>query len=197
MSGQTFNKLTIDGITYTAVDPTKLEKPSIAGVAGQVLVKTTDGTEWRTISAGATYTAGEGITISNNTINVDTAVIALKTDLFSGDYNDLNNRPSIPTKVSELTNDKGFVTETDLNTAIRDNAMVDGNGITITETKAIQVNVDNNSIIIESDNLKVNTTVIVSKEEYDLKIQEIEDTIGDINSALDTLNATADNIVGA
>lgn len=197
MSGQNFNKLTIDGITYTAVDPTKLEKPSIAGIAGQVLVKTADGTEWQNISAGAAYTAGEGISITNNTINVDTTVVALKTDLFSGDYNDLSNRPSIPTKVSELSNDKGFITETDLNTALRDNAMVDGNGITITETKAIQVNVDNNSIIIESDSLKVNTTVIVAKEEYDLKIQEIEDTIGDINSVLDTLNATADDIIGA
>jgi hypothetical protein len=197
MSGQNFNKLTIDGITYTAVDPTKLEKPSIAGIAGQVLVKTADGTAWQTISAGAAYTAGEGVSITNNTISVDTAVVALKTDLFSGDYNDLSNQPSIPTKVSELSNDKGFITETDLNTALRDNAMVDGNGITITETKAIQVNVDNNSIIIESDSLKVNTTVIVAKEEYDLKIQEIEDTIGDINSVLDTLNATADDIIGA
>ena len=197
MSGQNFNKLTIDGVTYTAVDPTKLEKPSVDGIAGQVLVKTEDGTEWRTISAGAAYTAGEGISITNNTIKVNTAVVALKTDLFSGDYNDLDNQPSIPTKVSELTNDKGFITEEDLNTAIRDNAMVDGNGITITETKAIQVNVDNNSIIIESDSLQVNTTVIVAKEEYNLKIQEIEDTIGDISSVLDTLNATADTIIGA
>ena len=42
---------------------------------------------------------------------------------FSGDYNDLTNKPSIPTKVSQLTNDKGYittipseyVTETELN----------------------------------------------------------------------------------
>ena len=30
---------------------------------------------------------------------------------FSGDYNDLTNKPSIPTKTSELTNDSGFLTE--------------------------------------------------------------------------------------
>lgn len=30
---------------------------------------------------------------------------------FSGDYNDLTNKPFIPTKTSELTNDAGFLTE--------------------------------------------------------------------------------------
>lgn len=31
---------------------------------------------------------------------------------FSGDYDDLTNKPSIPTKVSDLTNDTGFITNT-------------------------------------------------------------------------------------
>lgn len=31
----------------------------------------------------------------------------------SGDYNDLNNKPAIPTKTSELTNDSTFITSTD------------------------------------------------------------------------------------
>lgn len=30
---------------------------------------------------------------------------------FSGDYNDLKNKPTIPTKVSQLTNDKGYITD--------------------------------------------------------------------------------------
>lgn len=30
---------------------------------------------------------------------------------FNGDYNSLTNKPTIPTKVSELTNDSGFITE--------------------------------------------------------------------------------------
>lgn len=30
---------------------------------------------------------------------------------FSGDYNDLKNKPTIPTKVSELINDEGYLTE--------------------------------------------------------------------------------------
>lgn len=46
MSGQNFNKLTIDGVTYTAVDPTKLTKPTNEGTEGQVLIKTANGSEW-------------------------------------------------------------------------------------------------------------------------------------------------------
>ena len=44
---------------------------------------------------GSDYTAGQGITITNNEISVDTNVIATKSDL--------------PTKTSELTNDSNFI----------------------------------------------------------------------------------------
>lgn len=37
-------------------------------------------------------------------------VWSLKASGFSGDYNDLTNKPTIPTKTSELTNDSGFLT---------------------------------------------------------------------------------------
>ena len=36
---------------------------------------------------------------------------ALKSELFSKSYNDLTDKPTIPTKTSELTNDSGFITE--------------------------------------------------------------------------------------
>ena len=36
---------------------------------------------------------------------------------FSGDYNDLTNKPTIPSKTSELTNDSGFITNTDYATS--------------------------------------------------------------------------------
>ena len=39
----------------------------------------------------------------------------LKSDAFSGDYNDLTNKPTIPTKTSELTNDSDFITSSALN----------------------------------------------------------------------------------
>lgn len=36
---------------------------------------------------------------------------ALKSELFSKSYNDLTDKPTIPTNTSELTNDSGFITE--------------------------------------------------------------------------------------
>lgn len=38
--------------------------------------------------------------------------------LFSGDYNDLNNKPSIPTKVSDISNDLDYKTGTEVQNAI-------------------------------------------------------------------------------
>lgn len=93
---------------------------------------TNDGTNWTTITIGNTtknipsggsggsYVAGTGIDITNNTISIDNTV-ALKSELFSGDYNDLTNKPTIPTKTSDLTNDSGFITgitSSDVTTAL-------------------------------------------------------------------------------
>ena len=41
----------------------------------------------------------------------DISHLATKEELFSKDYNDLTNKPNIPTNVSELTNDSNFITE--------------------------------------------------------------------------------------
>ena len=67
---------------------------------------TNDGTNWTTLtigndtyglaSGGTTYTAGTGIDITNDTISVDTSVIAEVSD--------------IPTDVSQLNNDSGYIT---------------------------------------------------------------------------------------
>lgn len=40
----------------------------------------------------------------------DKPSIALKTELFSKNYNDLSNKPTIPTKLSQLENDSSFLT---------------------------------------------------------------------------------------
>lgn len=139
------------------------------------------------------YTEGTGISIKNSSISIDTTVVAQKTDLFSKDYNDLTNKPI---NISTFTNDKGYMTEAAVSGAINEAALLDGNGITITRNKAIEVNVDNNTIIIDSDVLKVNTTQIVAKSEYDQKMLELADTLGDISSSLTALNATASEING-
>lgn len=81
------------------------------------------GVNYRLPSGSATYTAGSGIDITNGVISVDNT-IALKSEiptkvsdltndsgyLTSVSWNDILNKPTIPTKTSDLTNDSGFIT---------------------------------------------------------------------------------------
>jgi len=58
-------------------------------------------------------TGGINYTISGTSqlLSVPYALYAKKAgNGFSGNYNDLSNKPTIPTKVSQLTNDKGYLT---------------------------------------------------------------------------------------
>lgn len=93
--------------------------------------------EWG--GSGSDYTAGTGINITENVISIDETVVATKNDIpdvsgfisdddlskvledyelkseaFSGSYNDLTDKPTIPTKTSDLTNDSGFITDSSL-----------------------------------------------------------------------------------
>ena len=63
-------------------------------------------------------------TINNESI-VGTGNITIEG--FSGDYNDLTNKPVIPTKTSELTNDSGFLTEQTLKTINGESIVGEGN----------------------------------------------------------------------
>ena len=44
----------------------------------------------------------------------NSGIFALKSELFNKDYNELNNKPEIPTKTSDLTNDSNFITTNDI-----------------------------------------------------------------------------------
>lgn len=94
----------------------KLDAPTVEGTEGQVLTIKNNDIVWESITvtnpdgSGNSYVNGEGLTLTGNTFSVNFDVVAKKTELFSGSYNDLKNKPTIPSKVSQLTNDSGFIT---------------------------------------------------------------------------------------
>lgn len=90
---------------------------------------------WAKASSKPTYTASEvGLGNVGNFKAVSTvasqglssteqsnarANIGAGTSSFSGSYNDLSNKPTIPTKVSQLTNDSGYTTNTGTVTGVK------------------------------------------------------------------------------
>ena len=84
--------------------------------------------EWVGLNYQPKLTAGTGITIDENNVisssgggvgQVNWSDILNKptfaTVATSGSYNDLSDKPTIPTKTSQLTNDSGFITSNALN----------------------------------------------------------------------------------
>ena len=65
--------------------------------------------------------------INNKANTADLASVA-----FSGNYNDLANKPTIPTKTSNLTNDSNFVSNTSYATASTGGVVKVGSGLSIT-----------------------------------------------------------------
>ena len=79
----------------------------------------------------------DGITSAKVT-NWDTAYTHSQTAHFSGDYNDLTNKPTIPTNTSDLTNNSGFATETYVTNAIA-NAQLGGGTVTQVEPEELDM----------------------------------------------------------
>jgi hypothetical protein len=128
-SGTTGQVLTYNGSSWTAADTSGGTLLGLADVStvvpndGQHLVWNTTTSLWTPSASGAggggyqDSDARNSISVAGDlSYNATTGVISYTaTSHFSGAYGDLTGAPTIPTLVSQLTNDSGFIT-TDTNT---------------------------------------------------------------------------------
>ena len=75
-----------------------------------------------------------GVTIIQQLLSVPYALYAREAaNSFSGDYNDLTNKPAIPQNVGELTNDAGYITLSDLPPSSKGGNETDNAGVVQTQ----------------------------------------------------------------
>lgn len=101
-SGTNIADLTIDGTT------TKLYAPT--GGGGGITDVTVDGTSVVSGTTAAIDLTGKSDVGHTHTTSAITDFPSLATVATSGDYDDLTDKPTIPSNVSDLVNDSGFIT---------------------------------------------------------------------------------------
>ena len=92
---------------------------------------------------------------------------------FSGSYNDLSNKPTIPTSASQLTNDAGYITDSALNGYATESYVL--NGLDSKQDELVSgtnIKTINNQSILGSGNLNIggsgsNNVVELTQAEYD------------------------------
>lgn len=109
----------------------------------------------------------------------------------SGSYNDLSDKPSIPTKTSEITNDSGFITVRDIPegaAASTTTPLMDGVASVGTETAFARGDHRH-----PSDTSKANVADVYTKQEIDTKFDDFTSDIEDmelvVSSSLNDLNS--------
>ena len=117
------------------------------------------------------------IRINNNTI---------KPVATSGSYTDLTNKPTIPSKVSQLTNDSGYVTKTALSQALTGYVPLDWSNVTKTPLLSQAVysgditlaqpytNFDYLLICSSNDDTSYRSIQLLSKFELDFMLNELQ-----------------------
>lgn len=108
------NESALDGYAKTVDIPTKtsqLNNDSGYITVNDIPVKSVDGATGDVVTNAVKTTAQ---TLTNAQQQQARINIGAGTSSFDGDYNSLTNKPTIPTKTSDLTNDSGFITESDV-----------------------------------------------------------------------------------
>ena len=105
--------------------------------------------------------------------------IGAGTSSFDGDYNSLTNKPTIPTKTSQLNNDSGFITDIPIASATQLGGVKVGAGLSVTENGVLSATGGGTADSVEWNNVLDKPTTIAGYGITDAKIENGTITLGD------------------
>ena len=109
IKGDITNQIDLQNELTIKVNRAELARVATSGSFNDLLDKPTIPTKTSELTNDSGFLTEQTLKTINGESIVGTGNITIEG--FSGDYNDLTNKPSIPTKTSELDNDSGFLTE--------------------------------------------------------------------------------------
>ena len=130
IKGDITNQIDLQNELTIKVNRAELARVATSGSFNDLLDKPTIPTKTSELTNDSGFlTEHQPLKTINNESIVGTGNITIEG--FSGNYNDLTNKPTIPTKTSELTNDSGFLTEHQPLKTINNESIVGTGNITI------------------------------------------------------------------
>ena len=168
------NAADVGALPNTTVIPDKtsqLDNDSGYITANDVPVKSVDGATGNVVT-NAVKTTIQALTDAQK--QQARTNIGAGTSSFDGDYNSLTNKPTIPTKTSQLTNDSGFITDAALTgyakttdiptkTSQLDN---DSHYITANEAPVQSVNTKTGAVVLTQDDVGDGTTYVRTHNDF-------------------------------
>ena len=97
--------------------------------------------------------------------------IGAGTSSFDGDYNSLTNKPTIPTKTSQLTNDSGFITDIPIASTTQLGGIKVGAGLSVTENGTLSATGGGTADAVEWNKVLDKPTTIAGYGITDAKIE--------------------------
>ena len=130
--------------------------------------------------------SGKGLSTNDYTNEEKNKLSNLSTVATSGNYNDLTNKPSIPTKTSQLTNDSSFASESYVTNAINNAQLGGGDGSSI-DLSVYQTKSDD-SLTTDSKTIVGAINELDTKSIKSVNYSTIDTTIGnDVSNRLTEL----------
>ena len=106
------------------IESSKSLKDELTDINNKIPTKTSDITNdsgyiTKDVSDLTNYSTTDTVNQAiNNAVSSKVDISSISTVATSGDYNDLNNKPVIPSSTSELTNDSNYITSSEVDTKI-------------------------------------------------------------------------------